>query len=491
MVLTSVPGYDECDATDLATLVRRRLASPEELLDEAWQRTLHANPIINAVVWADLDTARAQARSAPAEGPFAGVPFLVKDIFAAVRGFRSSAGARLLKDSPPASADSELIARHRSAGFVFFGKTTTPELAMSPTTEAAIYGGPTRNPWNVEFSPGGSSGGAAAAVAAGIIPIAHASDGGGSIRIPASACGLFGLKPTRGRNPVGPDAGEILGGLGAEHAISRSVRDSAILLDHSQGMDAGAPYAAPHTDGTNFAATSVPPRRLRIGLLARASGHFDIHEDCEQAVADTARLCEQLGHAVAPMELPFYDRAVLLEAHNTLLKVGAGAFLKAQQLAMGRPVVEADVEPFTWRAGELSAGVSGEDYARAIAVFHRFGRRLATVMAQFDVLLTPSLLQPPPRIGAFAPDLGFEQFRQRVADYTGFLTIANYTGLPAMSVPLHWNAEGLPIGSQFIGRWADEKTLFSLAAQLERSRPWFSKRPHSFQPGGVPCRGLL
>ncbi|MGE0773476.1 MAG: amidase [Sphingomonadaceae bacterium] len=469
-------NYDECDALDLAALIHRGEASPDEVLKEAWTRTQALNPALNAVVWADVNLAQQQIKASLRSGPFCGVPFLVKDIFASVAGLRSSAGSVLMKDVVM-TEDSELVRRHRSAGFVFFGMTTTPELAMSPTTEAQVYDGPTRNPWSLDHSSGGSSGGSAAAVAAGIIPLAHASDGGGSIRIPASACGVFGFKPTRGRNPVGPAAGELLAGLGVEHAVSRSVRDSAALLDWTEGADVGAPYAAPPKDGSYLGATMSPPPQLCIALLRSPPGGAALHPDCEQALGEASALCEAVGHNVEPAEIPEYDSEALFEAHNLLLKVAARSFVTAQERVLGRPLGAGDIEAFTREAAELGAPLSAVDYAAAVACFHAFGRHIAQFMARYDVLLTPSLTTPPVRIGELGSASGFMQFRRRVADYVGFLTIANYCGLPAMSVPLHWNEQGLPIGSHFIGRSGAESTLFALAAQLEQAKPWFNNRP--------------
>jgi amidase len=476
-------NYDECDALDLAMLIRRRKASARELLDEAWSRTQRVNEDLNAIVWADIDRARHAIESGLPEGPFQGVPFVVKDILATIEGFRSTAGSRLFKDII-ATEDSELVKRHRAAGFVFFGMTTTPELGMNPTAEAKVYGGPSRNPWNRAHSTGGSSGGAAAAVAVGILPLTHGSDGGGSIRVPASACGVFGLKPTRGRNPMGPKIGETWGGLGVEHALSRSVRDSAALLDWTQGMDPGAPYSAPPVEGSYLDATLRAPRSLRIGLVTDCPGGFPVHADCIRAVSETAKLCEELGHNVEPARYVDYDFESVFNAHLLMMAAGSAAFLQAGKSLLGREPTEHEVEPSTLDSAKFALGKTATEYGISVALLHTLGRRMSGVMAKYDVLLTPTLLQPPLKLGELDTNSDFVPLRQKIIRYTGFLPIANFTGLPAMSVPLMWNDAGLPIGSHFVGQWAGERTLFALAAQLERARPWFSQRPGQLAKAG-------
>ena len=468
--------YENYDALDLAQLVRRREVTPKELLDAAWQRTKRLNGALNAIVWPNRGLAEKAIDAGLPKGPFHGVPFVIKDILATVEGFPATNGSRLF-EGQIAAADSELVRRHKAAGFVIFGMTTTPELGMNPTSEAAIYGKPTSNPWNPARSSGGSSGGAAAAVAAGILPIAHASDGGGSIRVPASACGVFGFKPTRGRNPMGPKIGETWGGLGVEHAVSRSVRDSAALLDVTQGADAGAPYAAPGVEGSYLEATMSPPSRLRIGLVEKSPGGFPVHPDCLAAVRETAKLCEDLGHIVESTSYPDYDFEMIFHAHCLMMAAGSAAFIKGAAAMLGRPPTDNEIEPSTRDAAQYAEGVSAADYGLAVAAFHAIGRKTAALMQQYDVLLTPSLMQPPVKLGYFVTSMPFLELRRRVIAYTGFLPLANYTGFPAMSMPLHWNDENLPIGSHFLGRFGAERTLFALAAELEQARPWFNRRP--------------
>lgn len=467
--------YDAYDALGLADLVRRREVSAEELLNEAWRRYEACNSKINAIVWANRDIAQRAIKSGLPSGPFHGVPIVVKDIVASVQGFPSTNGSRLFANNV-ATDDSDLVKRIRAGGFNIFGMSTTPELGMNPTTEAALYG-PTRNPWDLTRSPGGSSGGAAAAVAAGIIPLAHASDGAGSIRIPASACGLFGLKPTRGINPMGPNIGETWGGLGVEHAVSRSVRDSAALLDVTAGFDVGAPYASPAPGGTFLSAAMSPPKRLRIGLIERMPGDFPIDPQCLSAVRDTAALCEGLGHTVEQTEYPEYDFEELFRAHLIIVASGTAAAIEAGEKALGRPAREDELE-FTIRdAVDFARKHSAVDYGKSIAQFHALGRRMAKLHDTFDVILTPTLARAPEKLGYFATDLPLIEQRRKVSAYSGFLPAANYTGQPAITVPLHWSNEGLPIGSHFIAQMGADRLLFSLAGELEGARPWFNKRP--------------
>lgn len=468
-------NYDKCDALQLVNHVNRHDVSPSELLDFAWKRSCEVNHLLNAIAWPNIESAREAAES-PVEGPFKGVPFAVKDFIATVRGFRMTGGSRLLRDNI-AAEDSELVRRIRSLGFNIFGMTTTPEMALNPVSEAKVYAGPTANPWNLEYSSGGSSGGAAAAVAAGILPIAHASDGGGSIRIPASACGVFGLKPTRGRNPLGPRLGEGLGGLAVEHAVSRSVRDSAALLDFTQGMDPGAPYSAPPVEGNYLVATQRDPAAMRIGVVTVGPNGFPIHPDCLSAMEGTAALCEELGHVVEPIDLAEVNFARLHESSLVVQSVGAAGFVEAGSARLGRMPTEDEIEPLILDAARYSSELSPLDYSAAIAAFHAAGRVMARLMQGLDMVLTPSLLTPPVKLGSFDTDTPFIELRERVARHVGFLPLANFTGLPAMSVPLTWNDAGLPIGSHFIGRWGGELSMFALAAQLERARPWFHRRP--------------
>lgn len=473
--------YESYDALGLADLVRRREASPLELLDCALSLAEQRNGSLNAVVWADPERARGAIADGLPQGPFHGVPFLVKDVSTPVQGFRSTAGSRLFAETV-AEADSELVRRHKAAGLVVFAMTTTPELGMNPTSEAAVYGPPTRNPWNLSRSAGGSSGGAAAAVAGGIVPLAHASDGAGSIRTPASSCGLFGLKPTRGRNPMGPKIGESWGGLVASHAVSRTVRDSAALLDATHGGDPGAPYAAPDPGGSFLEAAMRPPRSLSIGLVEAMPEGSPVHADCLTALHEAGRLCAELGHEVEPARYPDVDYEALFQAHCLVIAAGSAATIDAETARRGRPLGEGEVESSTYDAAEFARQRSAVDYGKAVAAFHAIGRRMAVLLQRFDVLLTPTLAEPPAELGRFSTSLPFMELRRKVSAYAGFLPTANYTGQPAMTLPLHWNGDGLPIGIHVLGPFGGERLLFALAGQLEMARPWIHRRPAPFAP---------
>jgi amidase len=415
------------------------------------------------------EQAREAAGGKLPEGPFTGVPFLLKDLLAACRGVPMTFGSRLLKGFVP-EQDSELVRRLRRAGLVFLGRTNVPEFGLLPTTESEFFG-PCRNPWDTGRSPGGSSGGSAAAVAAGFVPMAHGNDGGGSIRIPASCCGLFGLKPTRGRNPLGPDIAEGWGGLVAEHALTRTVRDSAALLDATAGPDVGDPYWAPPPAGPFLSEVGADPGRLKIAFSTASDAA--VHPDCVQAVQAAAELCRELGHEVreAAPDLG-HPIAQLKEALFVVMAASLAATLK---LVGGR---REQVEPLSWALAEMGGGIGAADYVLAVQLLQRASRFAAAFFIDTDVFLTPVIAEPPAPLGTFAATAENPlQGMQRAAEYAVFTPVANFTGQPAMSVPLHWNSQGLPVGVNFLGRFGDEATLFRLAAQLEEARPWVGRRP--------------
>jgi len=461
------------DGLGLAALVRRGEVSAAELLEDALRRTDASHAALNAVVTRLDDAARASvARGAP-PGPFGGVPFLVKELVASVAGTASSAASRLYAGNV-AAQDSEIVARYRRAGLVIFGKTNSPEFGLSPATESHLYG-VTRNPWRADLSPGGSSGGSAAAVAAGIVPVAHATDGGGSIRIPASCCGLFGLKPTRARISAGPEGGEGLSGLATQHVVSRSVRDSAALLDATAGALPGDPYSAAPPVRPYLDEVTSEPGRLRIGFSRTAPSGVPLAPECVAAVEDAARLCESLGHDVEEAS-PECDWAALgagfvrVFAANVMANIarGTGGALPAPGL----------VEPLTLAIAERGRAMSAADFILALHGLHRQARRIAAFHERHDLWLTPTLALPPRPIGWFeidSPDV--DRWVERLLRFLPFTYPCNVTGQPAASLPLYWSAEGLPIGVQFAARSGDEATLFRLAGQLERARPWFGRRP--------------
>jgi amidase len=462
------------DATAQAELVRRREVTPIELVEAAIARIERVNPALNAVVTPLYEHARAAAASPP-PGPFRGVPFLVKDLQATCAGARYTAGSRLLGDFV-APLDTELVTRLRASGLVIVGKTNTPELGILPTTEPAFLGA-ARNPWDPARSTGGSSGGSAAAVAARLVPFAHANDGGGSIRIPASCCGVFGLKPTRARNPLGPLVGDLLAGLVVEHAVTLSVRDSAALLDATAGDDPGAPYSAPPLARPLREEVGAPPGRLRIAFTTAAPTGVPVDPDCAAAVRDAAALCAALGHDVEEAAPPL-SGDLITESFVTVWTVGVAWTIDSLAGFTGRTVTRESVEPLTWALAEAGRQRSGPDYLAAIQTLQGLGRVMAAFMRDRDVWLTPVVAEPPPPLGTFdspadAPLVGF----LRAAQFVPFTPIANATGQPAMSVPLSWNAAGLPIGTHFTGRFGDESTLVRLASQLEAARPWAHRRP--------------
>jgi amidase len=457
------------DATAQAELVRKKDVQPIELVEAAIERIEASNPKINAVITKMYHQARDTARGKLPEGPFRGVPFLLKDILGICQGVPMTMGARLLRHFVP-DHDSELVRRLKAAGLIIIGKTNVPEFGLLPTTEPELFG-PCRNPWNTECTPGGSSGGSAAAVAVGMVPMAHANDGGGSIRIPASCCGLFGLKPTRARNPLGPDFGEGWGGLVAEHAVTRSVRDSAALLDATAGPDIGDPYWAPPRERPFLSEVGLDPGCLRIASLT--SPELPVHDDCRAALQTAIGLCRGLGHEVQETTLTIDGGSdQFAAAVKVLIAAGTASILKMLEASREQ------VEPGTWALNELARDIDAADYVLAIEQLQRSSRAMAHRYRTFDVLMAPAVSQPPPRLNAFqpAPDNPLQGF-EAGSQFVHLNPLANVTGQPAMSVPLFWNEESLPIGIQFMGRFGDEATLFRLAAQLEKARPWAHRWP--------------
>ena len=463
------------DATAQAELVRRREVKAIELVDAAIERIERLNPTLNAVVTPMYEQARTTATSEMPHGPFAGVPFLLKDLLASYGGVRMTLGSTFLRDFVP-DHDSELVARLKRAGLVILGKTNTPEFGILPTTEPHLFGA-SCNPWNTGRTTGGSSGGSAAAVAAGLVPMAHGGDGGGSIRIPASCCGVFGLKPTRARNPLGPDFGDVFGGLVVEHAVTRSVRDSAALLDATSGPDVGDPYWAPPPARPFLQEVGADPGRLRIAFSTQAPTGAAVHADCVSAVRDAASLCADVGHEVVEAA-PEVAGELLIQAFITLWSAGCAWTIDGMALVTGRTPTPDQFEPLTWALYEMGRQQSASAYLLAVTALQRVARDIARFLVNFDVWLTPTLAEPPVPLGTFdSPPENPLQGLLRAAAFLPFTPICNVTGQPAMSVPLFWNADGLPVGTHFIGRFGDEATLFRLGAQLEAARPWTERRP--------------
>jgi amidase len=467
--------FGKYDGLGLAELVRRRQVSPEELLGKAIENIEKVNHSVNAVITRMYDQAREAVRSGLPEGPFKGVPFLLKDLRASYKGAVLTGGHKLMSCIP--DFDSEIVVRHKRAGLVIMGKTNIPEMGLSVHTNNKLFG-PTRNPWATDRISGGSSGGSAAAVASRMVPMAHATDGGGSTRIPASCCGVFGLKTTRARTPFGPDVGEELAGTSTQHAITLSVRDSAALLDVTEGPTPGDPYWAPPKTRPYLEEVGANPGHLRIAFTAVPPSSVEVHPDCIAAMRDAAKLCEALGHHLEEARPDVDWNEGLGEAMNLIFGAGMLSNLKEKAKKDGVIYSQEDFQPNIWAWLALGQKFSAADYYRAVKTLHVESRKLAGFFEKYDLLLTPTLGQPPLPISNFDLTKGdMESYTKQLFSFAAFTPLFNVTGQPAMTVPLYWNGEGLPIGVQFAARFGDEATLFRLAAQLEEARPWFNRQP--------------
>lgn len=487
MPATLDPLFDEEDLTGLAAHVAAGDVTPEELLETALARCDRVNGALNAVVLRFDDTARRRVAQGLPQGPLSGVPFLLKDLGAEARDYPSHNGSRLLRNTTY-DRDSALVERLHAAGLVIFGRTASPEGGIGPVTEAAVYGGPTRNPWDLERTPGGSSGGSGAAVAAGIVPAAHGSDGGGSVRIPASNCGLFGFKPTRARLPDGPYAGEGWAGMATDGFLTRSVRDQAALLDACAGPDLGAPYHAPPLGGSFLASVDEPPARMRVALCAGTLDGKPVDPACAEAARAAAKLLEDMGHSVEEVASVPADTESMMLAWCKIVACGTALWIDKTLAALGRDLQPGDVEPVAESAREYAATISGADYLDAVNRVHAYGRQMAAFFEQFDLLLTPTMAEPPARIGRFSHDRGdYLDYRtgpDGVFAYSPFTAAFNATGQPAASLPLAWSDEGLPIGVHLAARFGEDLALMRVCAELERARPWAARRPPLW--AGVP-----
>ncbi|MEO8193776.1 MAG: amidase [Gemmatimonadales bacterium] len=491
--------YSSHDALSLAELVRTRQVSARELVDAAIARIESLNPKLNAVIHKMYDGALRQADEPRRGGPFEGVPFMLKDLLSWYAGEPTTSGSRFFRGWVPPH-DTEIVQRYRRSGVIVVGKTNTPEFGLTPYTEPELFG-PAHNPWDTTRTTGGSSGGSAAAVASGMVPWAGGGDGGGSIRIPASCCGIFGLKPTRGRTPAGPLAGEHWQGAAIEHCLTRSVRDSAAMLDATAGPDVGAPYWATPPSRPFLEEVGAPPGRLRIAFTSTPFLGHSVHEDCKAALADTVRLLESLGHDVVEAAPPA-DREKFNRAFLTVVCGEVHADLLDARALVGRAVTPQDVEFTTWGLNLLGGSISAGQFVRAERYLRRSARAVGRFFETVDVLVTPTLAVPPFPIGSLQPPahertllrvlgrlragnvlrvLGaLEKAAEKIFDVIPYPPLFNITGQPAMSVPLYWNAANLPIGVHFVGKYGNEATLFRLAAQLEEARPWKERRPPIF-----------
>ena len=477
--MISFDEYATFDASGLADAVRRRSLSAAEVLEAAVARTDAVNPAINAIAHRLDEPARDQTAQA-LEGPLAGAPWVVKDLGHPIAGAPLTNGSRAFRNAVGLQ-DAELIRRFRAAGLKTFATSTSPEFGLTVTTESSLYG-PTRNPWNLERSAGGSSGGAAALVAAGVLPAAHATDGGGSIRIPASCCGLFGLKPSRGRTPVGLGRTEGWNGLGVSHAITRSVRDSAALLDATAGREAGSRYDAPSRYGASFldslqrSPAAHLGRRARVAVMLEPFSAVPVHGECQAAVREAARLCKELGLDIEEAR-PVVDAQALGRGMMTVVSAHTATTIDAREAELGRKLLQDELEMATWELVEVGRSLKATDLIAADLAFMAAAQAIGHFQERFDLILSPTLAAPPVRLGEVSLDQSAADYGAAVGAYSPFTAVYNQTGAPAMSVPLHWSEDGLPVGVQFAARLGEEALLLSLAAELERARPWADRRP--------------
>ena len=467
--------FESYDGLGLGELVRQGKVKPEELLEAAIERVEARNGAVNAVVMRMYDYGRKAIAAGLPDGPFRGVPYLLKDLGGWLAGERVTRGSRFFADAPPATADSEHVRRLKAAGLVFFGRSNTCEVGLSLTCEPQLYG-PTRSPWDTTRISGGSSGGAAAAVGARMLPMAHASDGFGSIRAPAACCGLVGLKPTRGRNTLAPYAGEGLGGCSVEHAVTLTVRDTAALLDATAGPGAGDPYSAPPPARPFLTEVGANPGRLRIAFTTKSPNGAPVAEQSLASLRETVKLCGDLGHQVEEAD-PAVDGDQIVPTFVTLAAVNTVVNL-ASHPTKGRPPEPGEVEKATYATAKLGEKITSAEYVRATQTAHRLGRQMAAFHASWDVLLTPGLgmLPPPPGwIDMMMDDV--HEYWRRVFTFSPFTVWFNLTGQPAMMLPLGRTASGFPVAVQLVARYGDEATLFRLGSQLETARPWFNRKP--------------
>lgn len=489
--------YDQFDGLGLADLIRRHEVTPGEVLEAAIARINLLNPAVNAVIHPMFDDARGRLSESVSRSPFGGVPYLLKDLVANHAGVPTRSGSRFLRDVVP-DHDTTLVARTRATGLVTLGKTNTPEFGLNPVTEPELFG-PTRNPWHLEHTAGGSSGGSAAAVALRMVPIAGGGDGGGSIRIPASCCGIFGLKPTRGRTPVGPDRSSIWQGAVIEHALTWSVRDSAALLDSTWGPEGGTGVTLPAPVRPFLSEVTRDPGRLRIAMTAHPFLGHEVDSSCLLALEETADMLRRLGHEVV-QAAPAIDGRSFARSFLTMVAVELRTDLREAEGAVQRTARRGDMELASWTLARLGGSMPATRYAAALRELDRTTRSVNQFFTEWDILLTPTLASPPVLHGALRPPAweqrvmrvlsglpgggwmlnhigALEQSADTVFDFIPWTPVFNVTGQPAMSVPLSWSPEGLPIGMHFVGRFGDESTLFRLAGQLEREVPWGLRRP--------------
>lgn len=506
--------YLSSDGLDLAGFVRRGEVTAREVLAVALGQLGRVNPVLNAVVHSTPEAAKERAAAAdrstegahPSSRPFLGVPFLIKDLLTFWAGHPHTSGSRLFRDFVP-ERDSEVVRRFLDSGVVPLGKTNVPEFGLVPYTEPELFG-PCRNPWDLSRTPGGSSGGSAAAVAGGIVPLAGGNDGGGSIRIPASCCGLFGLKPSRGRVPTGlPQRSEIMQGFAQDHVVSRSVRDSAAMLDAIAGPASGAPYRAPPPARPYLEEVQREPGSLRVAVTAAPLLGSEVDPECVAALDLTGGLLEELGHQVEEAA-PQVSADDFRRAYVTLVCAELLPDLDEARALTGRAPGPGNLEPESWALVLLGRRMGAGDFASALRVVEGAARSVGSFFEEYDVLVTPTLSRPAAPVGSLRATpterwllkvLGrlragallewggtLEKAAQEGFEFSPFTPLFNGSGHPAMSVPLHWTEDGLPVGMQFVGRFCEEDTLFRLAGQLESARPWFHRLPEWVRSGSPP-----
>ena len=499
--MSSFAEYDQFDGIGLAKLVRDGEINATELCEEAIRRTEDLNPKLNAIITPLYDFAREAAKRSRPDAPFCGVPFLLKDVHHALKGFAMSSGSKLLRNFVPRN-DAEIVKRFKNAGLVILGKTNTPEFKLAYVTEPKAFG-KTRNPWNLDCTPGGSSGGSAAAVAARIVPLASATDEGGSIRLPASCCGLFGLKPSRGRNPVGPDFNQEWDGMSTSHVVTRSVRDSAAMLDAVSGTEQGAPYSIIAPERPFLEEVRFDPEHLRIGFHTRSAYGREVHPECIKAVEQTCKLLENLGHNVEEIVPNYQEEDAAL--NWCIIMIGnAAAHVDRLIQTYGHSNVKRNLELQNYALYRIGQRMKALDFVKAKRRWRQFGTVMDQMLNKYDMMLTPTLGEPPILVGSLQPSKSDQRSMKLISSWAGkiilsnrkltysileeltqnmmkdlmpFTMIANITGQPAMSVPLHWTESGLPCGVQFIGRFSEEAKLLRLAAQLEKAQPWVGRKP--------------
>ena len=470
--------YEKYDGLDLANLIRNGEISASELLETAIQRVETRNPQINAVIMKLYDLGKQTIDAGLPKGIFTGVPYLIKDLAASIKGVATTRASRFFANSIPIT-DSEHIKRLKQSGLVIFGKTNTCELGLSLTCEPRMYG-PTFNPWDLDRISGGSSGGSAAAVSARMLPMAHASDGFGSIRVPAACCGLVGLKPTRNRNTMAPYLGEGLGGLAVEHAVTISVRDCAALLDVTSGPGVGDPYVAPTPNSGYLDSLSKKSKSLRIAFTKNTPNGVKIDSEPLRVLEETAKLCFDLGHDVEESD-PQIDGTDIVPTFLKLMATNTVVNLSSYSTSLEK-VSKDEVEKITWACYEMGKKVTGADYVRAIQTCHRLGRQMATFHNKYDILLTPTIATLPVKhqwLDMMMED--FTEYWDRIFSFSPFTVLFNMTGQPAITLPLGETKDNLPVGVQIVSSFGNEISLFQLAKDLEEASPWFERKPQFFK----------